>query len=265
MGKLDGRSSRTAVCETCGVTFHPNYNAKGRFCSQACSRVPRLPIAEMTRLYVEEGLSSGEIAERLGLKPGSVYQSLSSRGVTLSRGEALARWHARASAEERTARAAAAHEASRGRRRDPEEIASTAIVRHLVGSNIGKHEHTFAAMLTGHGLGFDQQTPCDGYNIDFTLAEHRVAVEIATGGGSRGNWDRLRRRREHVLDHWHLFEVKFRKGRRVLEPRVVDELIAFCQEVGAHPAPTGQYRMVWPDGQRVRPRRRPSGDLVGAA
>ena len=266
MGKLDSRSSRTAICETCRTEFHPLYNSKGRFCGRTCMRVGsvRIPHDEIQRLYAD-GLSSGEVAAELGLRPQQVYSALKARGVTLSRSEALTRWHDRARPEERAARTANANKASRGRTQPDAAIRTGAITRHERGVCVGKHEVTFAAMLDAAGIAYDQQTPLDRYNIDFTMAEHGVAVEIFTGGGANGKWAALAHRREHVLNHWHLFEVKFRKGRRVLTPGVIDQLIAFCDEVSAHPASSGHHRVVWPDGQRPRPRRSPRRDAVGGA
>ncbi len=266
MGKLDSRKDSVVVsCETCGTSFQPLYNSAARFCGQACSRSGsiRLPREEIRRLYVEDGRQPGEIADVLGLRVSQVYTAVKRMGISRSRSEALSLWHANAGAGAREERAKAAHDAKRGRPSKPESFVRSAITKQSIASIIGPHEVRFAEMLRARGVGYSQQTPLDVYNIDFTLTEYPVAVEIVTGGGSNGYWQRLHKRRIHVLHHWHLFEIKFRKGRRVLTEPVVDKLIAFAEKVSADPTPYGQYGMVWPNGEDIRTNARTPRYAVG--
>lgn len=254
MGKLDSRKSVTAICEVCGTQFHPRYNSKGRFCSYDCSNVGRrtIPRKEIRGLYLEDGREPSEIAALLGLNVTQVYSTVKQMGITRSRSEALSLWHANAGADAREARARAAHDSVRGKPASRDGLRQGAFTKHRQDWIIGPHERVFAEMLRARGIGFAQQTPLDIYNMDFTLTEYPVAVEIVTGGGSNGHWQKLHERRIHVLHHWHLFEVKFRKGRRVLAEPVIDKLIAFAEKVRTDPTPYGQYRMVWPNGDEIR-------------
>jgi hypothetical protein len=174
-------------------------------------------------------------------------------GISRGHSEALALWHANAGADAREERARAAHAAKRGRSGNVESFRRGAITKQRIDSIIGPHEVVFADMLRAREIGFAQQTALDIYNLDFTLTEYPVAVEIVSGGGSNGRWERLKQRRAYVLNHWHLFEVQFRKGRRVLAEPVIDKLVTFAEKVRTDPTPYGQHRVVWPNGDDVLP------------
>jgi hypothetical protein len=268
LGKLDSRKDGvTATCDTCGGSFKPRYNSTGRFCGYACAQAGsrRIPHEEIRRLYVEDGRQPSEIAEIFGLRVTQVYSAVKRMKVTRSRSEALSLWHANAGPDAREERAHAAHAAKRGRPGSPDSFRRGAVTNQRIDSIVGPHEVVFAEMLRTRGIGFLQQTALDVYNIDFTLTEYPVAVEIVSGGGANGRWEALHKRRIHVLHHWHLFEVKFRTGRRVFAEPVIDKLIAFAEKVSADPTPFGQYRMVWPNGDEIRTNARTPRYSVGGS
>src|SRR5690606_23915810 len=104
------------------------------------------------------------------------------------------------------------------------------------------------------------------YNLDFTLAEGAVAVEVVSGGGNPRVAANALQRREHILNGRHLIEVRFQSHvERVIKPAVVDQLIAFLDEVAGLPAAPGQHRVVRTDGKLMKLRPRRERDAVARA
>ena len=218
----------------------------------------RVPLETLIDLYVNQQLSSGEVAARVGLDPVSVRGRLRRHGLTRSIAEANRLSAARVTPEARMRRVAAAHDALRGKSRPREEMLKRSASHFRNGDNIGPHEVTFKRMLEERGLSFTQQHPIDVYNVDFALAEHHVAVEVVAGGGN----ERVRANRPHRLETlrdrgWRLFEIRFSSvaGDRMWGMGVVDELIAFVDEGSLDPSSASQHRVVRPNGRRVKTRR----------
>lgn len=250
-------------CVRCGIEFRTTaYRAaSARYCSRACMRPCEADPERLRRWYVDEGLTSTEIAELVGVAPASVRKALRALGISRSLSQAMRlRWQ-NVTDEQRAAMLDPPHAACRGRVVPYEERLSDAKARYALQVGIGPHEVTFAGMLRDRGVPFVQQLPCGPYNLDFAIAEHGVAVEVVAGGGNPRARANAAERTEHVLDSWHLFVVKFQTPvPRVITEGVVDELVAFCEEVSGDPARPGQQRVVRTDGQRVKPRRRRNRD-----
>jgi len=148
-----------------------------------------------------------------------------------------------------------AHASARGRPKTTAELERAARTRHERGRGIGTHEVELADALRARGISFDQQTPCGAYNLDFTLEGTGVAVELVTSARTKHTARRAAQRLEYVLDRWHLLEVRFRRGYRVLEPGGVDEIVTFAESHRFAPAVRGEHRMVWPNGHAIHKRR----------
>jgi very-short-patch-repair endonuclease len=153
------------------------------------------------------------------------------------------------SARQRQHQTAAAHETRRGQKDPRKRRKARAQTRHERGLHIGPFERIFAQMLDAVGIKYRQQTPCETYNIDFTLTEHPVAVEIVRGS-SRHSRSYKSRRLSYVLNHWHLFEIRTTSAyRTALNPKIVEKLIAFANLTCLAPPPPGQHRVIRADGK----------------
>lgn len=253
MGKADGRNgNRVTICEVCGIEFHAWRSSKGRFCSYACTnRAPRKHdgIADQAIAMYQSGKGGPSIAKALGLRGHrSVYAILRRRGIARRTASQSGRivW-ANMGAAARAKQVEAAHIA--GHVVTVESLVQAAVTRHARQVGIGKHERRFAPMLESRGIAFDQQTPCGTYNIDFTIAEPAIAVELVTSAGSTHTRTKLAKRTEYILNRWPLYVIRFRYGRRVIEPSVIDDLLAWGEQACRLPAGSRQYRMVWPNGE----------------
>lgn len=240
-------------CECCGEPFavKPSKVERTRFCSRDC----RSGGVERIRSLYAQGLSSTDVAVIVGRSEVSVRRTAKVHGFGRDRSEAMAHRWATATPEARQAMLEPAHDAVRGTTHTLAKRIAHADMVANVDCFVGPHEVTFAGMLDERGIAYDQQTPCGPYNIDFTLAELGVAVEIVAGGGNdRVRADR-RNRCEQVLNEWHLIEVRFQTPLpRKISPLVVDEIVAFGELVAGLPAFPGKHRMVRTDGQVIRPR-----------
>ena len=165
-----------------------------------------------------------------------------------------ARWKGLSKAE-RAATVSAAHKARRGSKDKIETLLARAATRYVRGVGIGPHERTFAKMLEKAGIPYRQQVPLGKYNIDFTVSEDLVAVEIRSGSGRAYNFERVHQRRESILEHRHLFEVYFTGTSRKLRPKVIEQLVAFLDFARRNKPAPGQHRMIRPDGDIYLTRR----------
>ena len=109
--------------------------------------------------------------------------------------------------EQRRHQVAAAHAARRGNHDSIERMMARANTRHDKGIGIGPHEIVLAELLKSSGIQFDQQVPCGKYNIDFTIGENLIAVEVCAGSGNSRLSKRRKERIEYILNSRHLIYI----------------------------------------------------------
>lgn len=158
-------------------------------------------------------------------------------------------WWQNATIEQRSAATEAAHTARRGNKDLIERREARATTRYMRGIGAGPHEDAFAEMLDDAGIEYRQQVPCGPHNLDFTVSEDLVAVEIRTGSGNHRVAATEIERRERILNERHLLEIKFNSTCREWHPRVIEELIAFTNFARDNKPAPGQYRVIRPNGE----------------
>src|SRR5699024_1551009 len=112
--------------------------------------------------------------------------------------------------------------------------------RHARRLHIGKNAVRLADMLRERGIDFDQQTVVGHYNIDFTFAPHRVAVEVVSGGGNPRQRALAGERIEQVRRAgWHVVELDVRSWCGGLTDAGADHLVALLHFLSSEPAAPG--------------------------
>ena len=216
-----------------------------------------LPSAEIVARYLA-GESVNALANAYGVSRGStgpIEVRLKAAGVTL-RGPAAARqiMAAERTPEQNRANIQAAQAAIRGTHRSVETKSKAAATRELRQTHISDHERALAAELTSHGVIVTPQKAVGPYNVD--LATGTVAVEVFGGGWHAYGLHRKRasERLRYILDQgWNLVIIWTSAERWQLTSAASEYIIAFSKLTSSDPAIQGQYRVIWGDGQEVRP------------
>lgn len=174
--------------------------------------------------------------------------SIPRRGITQA--QRLA--HSRLTIAERKAMTRRANEAARGRKLSESEQIKHALTYYRTKRYAVPVETELAQMLTSIGLAVEQQFPVGPYNVDVSIQTPPIAVEIFGGGWhSYGNHAaRHCQRTKYLLDlGWSVVAIWVDAKSHPLRPAVADYLIAFANQLGAHPPARGEYRVVWGDGK----------------
>ncbi|WP_366246743.1 DUF559 domain-containing protein [Corynebacterium flavescens] len=130
----------------------------------------------------------------------------------------------------------------------------TALTNCFAPTHIGPNETHFAGLLDDLGVRYRQQTVIGHYNVDFTLEELPVVIEVVSGGGDANSRAIKFERSKLVLNSgWHLFELRLTsdKGCRPLTLDGAEKIIADANTLGSTPPATGKYRVFRGDGRRV--------------
>jgi very-short-patch-repair endonuclease len=151
--------------------------------------------------------------------------------------------------EERSALAAAAHEAVRGRVQPDAERRKRALAGEVGQTNRSEAERIFERWLVERGLRPTPQKAIGRYNAD--LAVESVAVEIL-GGGWHGQKARHGARTKYILDAgWHVVFVWVDGFKWPLLPEAADYVAAFAEEARRNPSGVREYRVIRGGGQEV--------------
>lgn len=152
---------------------------------------------------------------------------------------------------ERFHQTSAAHAARRGNKDPIWRMMARANSRHHNLIGIGPHEIVLAKLLDAANIQYQQQVSCGKYNIDFTIGEDLIAVEVCAGTGNSRISKRRPKRIEYILNSRHLVEIRFHTGyARIFSPGIIEKLVAFIDFARFNPPPPGKYRVIRPDGER---------------
>lgn len=204
-----------------------------------------LNIDDLIERYVA-GESEKALADDLGVSRGVVRRRLKERGVHIrGRSEAeTVKWR-RMTSTQRRHQVTAAHEASRGRQRRPEEQVRVATT---VEANWRKHatpnELQLGAWLRGRDMDIIHQQAIGPYNCDIGMRP--IAVEIYGG-----NWHwtgrhaaRMEERFRYLFDAgWHIAVVHVTSW-APLDVGCADELVAWYEEASRNPSAAREYRVI---------------------
>ena len=143
----------------------------------------------------------------------------------------------------------AAHAARRGQKDSFETMCKRASYRQRHGVGIGAHECVIATYLSSVDIPYIQQFASGKYNFDFLLPEHRVVIEVVSGGGNVRVAANRKNRRKHILSKWNLFEIKFHSGTsKMISKELCGVLNRWCEHAKSKRVPgfSVAYR---PDGR----------------
>lgn len=218
----------------------------------SAAKQPEPPyVDEIVRRYLA-GERQYDIAAALGLNQASVSRWIIKRGVNISRSEALQRRYARMTPEERRALAAKAHDAVRGVKRTPEDLAKRALSKQRSRAHVSEAEIILAGWLKERGISVIHQQAVGPYNAD--LGAFPVAVEVFGG-----QWHahgrhaaRLPKRTHYFFDQgWNVYIIWVNALHHPLTPDVTEDLVAFIERSRRDPSFRRQYRVVWGNGQFI--------------
>ena len=215
------------------------------------AKITNLDASHIIELYAS-GVGVTGIADMLGVSPSPVKRVLSEHGVAL-RGRSAqqqARMD-RASPADRKALAMPANAARRGAKADFAELCNRAKGREGMLSQSSPLEDAFADAFDDSCVQYRRQVACGPYLCDFVIDS--VAVEV-WGGNYHFYGRHLARSAERFK---YLLGVV--KGAVIvtinrtnpLTPRLIGALIANCEEIGRQPTLTGEYRMIWCNGELI--------------
>lgn len=223
------------------------------------ARKAQLPLLELAAKY-KSGVSVLQLAIRYGVSRVMIAQALRDAGVRLrGQGESeLVKWAA--IKNDRTAvvrQCSAAWDAARRRVRTDEEKAAIAVAVHRKRLRIFKGEEEIAEFLRSHGFRVDHQTPVGPYNLDLSINELPIAVEVVHLSASDFNKPRTGppggKRLEYILDRWWHVVFVIATGanhrRKILLDICGNQLVSAVQFACRNESAAGKYRVVWGKGQ----------------
>lgn len=249
-GKTTGECA--AMCGIGSETFRQRLIARGipTRGQAGAARLRRKPTPPGLVEDFLSGTSVKALAGKHGINRKAVYRMLSEAGVDgRDRSSAmLVRWQ-RASASQRAAMVAAAHEASRGKPQDHTtrvQIAST-----KAGRPFSEQETALCAMLAQLGYPSELGVPLDKYNLDIVVAG-TVAVEIFGGGWHAHGRHRARfdERARHILDAGYSLAIVWTdKVKYPLGVTCAQHLATLVEITRGHPSIGRQHWVIRGDGQ----------------
>ncbi|WP_371326144.1 DUF559 domain-containing protein [Corynebacterium sp. HMSC070E08] len=129
-----------------------------------------------------------------------------------------------------------------------------AIANFTTPTHIGPNETHFAGFLDDLSVRYRQQTIIGHYNVDFTLEELPIVIEIMSGGGNSRYHATIFERNKFILNSgWHIFEVRLTNdsGAAPLTRAGVEHIISCAQALGSTPPTVGKYRVFRGNGRHV--------------
>ena len=206
------------------------------------AKLDSLDVDDLVRRYLA-GTSEQTLAAELGVSRTPVRRILLEAGVEpRGRSDAMLLRMAQTSPDERQRLAAAAHDAVRGKRRGPDELALRAVARQVTCQYLGRGEDLLRGWLAERGLPTTPQLAAGPYNID--LAAPPVAVELWLSTNHPMRRARLRQKTEDLCDlGWLVVWVWVGNGDMLCES-VADKIVTLAESARRDPSLLGQHRVV---------------------
>lgn len=215
------------------------------------AKIENFDIDELCRLYRADW-SCVDLAKRYSVGRMVVRNRLIERGIALrSFSESHRIAAARASKEERARRAAAAHDAVRGKRQTPEHRRKIARKKEALQSHATRIERILADRLRGHGFSVVLQKAIGPYNIDLAITSPPIAVEIFGGHWHSGgrHASRYRERTNYILDQGWAFVAIWTGRDYPLESGAVKYIVALAEKMRRGKAKRRQEHMIYGNGK----------------
>lgn len=200
------------------------------------------------------GVGVGGIADKLGVSPRPIERVIRENGVVLrGRGAQQQARMDKATPAEKRALVRNANIAARGSVRTfatkcklAKSLAGRVDVHH-----VSALEDAFAEMLDDANVTCTRQVACGPYLCDFVIDS--IAVEIWGGNYhfSGLHIARAPERFKYILDTMKAAIIITVNNTNPLTPRLIKALVANIDELSRHPTLSGEYRMLWSNGDYV--------------
>ena len=219
------------------------------------SRVIEVPnLGDLLRRY-QSGESELKLSRECGISRRAFRRRLVQSGITPRNGsQANIASMSLATAEQRSARVRAAHEAVKGRVVPMAEREQRAKTRETKGIGVSAVETILADMLRGRDIKVTQQKAIGAYNVDIAIEESRIAIEVFGGGF-------------HLVEHhsalhhkripfirdagWTVVIIWVDARRYPLGVGGCDYILTLVQKTGTHKSSRGEYHVIRGNGKPV--------------
>jgi len=211
-----------------------------------------IPIDEVISMYLE-GMSEKALSERFNVSRTPIFRTLSEAGIRRrSRSEAETLKWSQMSKDRRAARVAAAHRASTGKKKTPQQKIKAAGTRasrwqlHTTSDAVSLMEQLATA-----GISCEAERAVGPYNIDVAVAG-TIAVELHGGGWHMSKLHRAREpeRIKHLLDEgWQCLTIWIDKRRHPISAGCVKYIVAMLEELRRDHPPSRQNRVIRGNGK----------------
>ena len=212
------------------------------------STAKRLDERAIVRSYRRHSVFA--LAAQHGVSRTAIARVLRKHGQELRAGSDAQRLRARhLTKKQRRAWSAAAHAATRGRKRDLAERSRAALTKQARGDFDSPHETLLHELLLARGMRTIPQHAIGPYCCD--LGAFPVAVEVWAGGWHlTGNHAaRWPERTNYILDAGWDVLVVFLRPAEVCAEATADEVVAYVEQRRRTPTACRQYRVIRCDGQ----------------
>lgn len=193
------------------------------------------------------------IARKFGVASTVIVDRLNEIGISpRNRSEAMYVRMSHTTAEERRRLTDAAHAAVRGMSHTEEHRCKIATAREVNQSYITRTECLFAGMLNERGISSTPQKAFGRYNVDISLDEFPIVVEICGGGwhGTGAHAARYAKRTKYLLDRGvYVVTIWLHPTQSPLESGAADYVVALTNELGSQKPARGKEKMIRGDGQ----------------
>lgn len=198
------------------------------------------------------GETEQALARAFGVSRSAIKRRLINAGIirrTMSEAHRLRA--SKMTASERSAQAAAAHDAVRNRRQTDEHRCKIALTNEVRQHNVSRIDRRCAALLEARGVACIINKAVGRYNVDVALTESRIAVEVfgghwhTTGRAAR----RFRKRFDYIIDSGWLPVVVWVTPDCPLESGAIKYIIALAERLSLDESLRTQEHVIRGDGQ----------------
>lgn len=228
------------------------------------SRRVNIDLVTLRSMY-EGGTSVKGLAKEFGVASSVIVSRLGEIEITpRNRSEAMYVRMGQTSTEERRRLTDAAHAAVRGVTQTEEHRCKIASTRETIRFKISRAEDMFVEMLSEHGISCTQQKAFGRYNVDITLNEFPIIVEINGGGWHSfgAHAARYAKRTKYLLDCGMDVIIIWVDGINYpLESGATDYIVALSEKLGSQKPVRGHEHMIRGDGQSTSIGQRKFNDL----
>lgn len=204
---------------------------------------------ELTCMY-SDGWTVRELASKFRISTDRVSQHLIEHGVKLDAYQTTIKRHGIEATLEKIRNAARKDSKIRHTQAIREQIANTRQERL---SAAGSCEVELFGKLQEFGMNVTQQRAIGCYNLDISLDEFNIAIEI-----ERGSWGKSRSMLPHRLEYlfssgWKMIIVRLTRNVRTFIDfnAIAKQCIAFAQIVRSDPSAIGEYGVIGCKGKMV--------------